>query len=327
MFCFQQPSLAAEIPIAQLARSQSQRIQNLMWISDSLQVISRKDPENGRMIPMAVCRGRFVREDWTLIGPSGETMPVKPDGQFFFLVPIRSAKRLFQMTAVGPRGEAETEKLALIIPNWEKWLASEKSATIKPQAPFSFVPSLGVSSIVYKETGTPDFRELALTGKVSFQIAFSNEWNLGANVFLNFMPVSASRTDITVRFFGANLRIGYALPFIRNPWRLSLMTGLYYSQMFVTQSRFGYTPMVYPQFYPVLSRRLGTGHSLMAYSKFVPVNGIKEAEISGGLGLTSLLKNGHSVSTMLDYSVINFTPVRNSKISSSSLSLSIGYRL
>jgi hypothetical protein len=156
--------------------------------------------------------GRFARPWWALVvdgASSAHVIHTQSDGSFSFSAPMKNDEASILISAVGPFGQVETENMVVAI------LPEEKSQLWHP---IGITPSLGVSEISYQETHLPDYHESALTLKLSaFFPLGSKRWELGGNMFFTALPLSSSRSDISVRFFGANLRVGYA-PWISGPW-------------------------------------------------------------------------------------------------------------
>ncbi|MEK6704562.1 MAG: hypothetical protein AABZ06_02130 [Bdellovibrionota bacterium] len=139
-----------------------------------------------------------------------------------------------------------------------------------PAAPrFSVTPSLGISFNLLTE-GATNYHLIALTAKASMQYSLSRSFSIGANSFITAQSLSTNLPDMRVRYFGANIRFGYAIPWITSPWSLSIATGLSYGRMFVEPGRFGYGDLLYPQIYPSIRRRIDTG-AVYAYLKCVPL--------------------------------------------------------
>ena len=209
----------------------------------------------------------------------------------------------------------------------------------KPPISVYFTPSVGVTYLSYKQTGITDYSMYALTGKFALNVPIKSPYlDFGINAFYNVFPISKNYVDITVRYLGINARVGYALPFVHSPWRFSLMAGAYYSRMFVTNQQFGYSsPLIYPQFFPILSRKFNKRNAGFLYLKYVPLTADfaifspTEREVAFGLGWTHYLWNGHPLTYMIDFSDMRFLTNLNvnemATLQNTSISLSIGYGL
>jgi hypothetical protein len=121
--------------------------------------------------------------------------------------------------------------------------------------------------------------------------------------------LSSDIPETTARFIGANFRIGYAVPRIREPWRLLLMVGGYYTTMNVSPNTFGFRNLSGPQFFPVLRRAMDSGDSVSTYFKISPVSAggvsltnLASRELAFGITYNKNLKNGHSIPFSIDYS-------------------------
>ena len=89
-------------------------------------------------------------------------------------------------------------------------------------------------------------------------------------------------TDSTIRFVDAYVRAGWGMPFIPEPWRLSLNFAMNYGNSYVTGSGFGYTSLFYPKLYPELRRMFSTGDAISVY--FSPAFGRIIGGNAGELG-------------------------------------------
>ena len=199
----------------------------------------------------------------------------------------------------------------------------------------STMVSLGFSYITYKQTNIKDFSEMAVTAKASYlRLLPWARWTIGLSSFFTALPITTSIPGISARFLGINLRVGYQVARIKAPWELAVLTGWYYTSMFVTNDYLGFRNLAGPQLYPVLTRHLTLRDSAFCYAKYSPVtNGLSlsflsfsDRELAAGGGWIHGLKNGHPLSVTLDVANIGFA-YRSSTISSSSVSLGVLYGL
>lgn len=189
-------------------------------------------------------------------------------------------------------------------------------------------PTIAISSIHYKE-GSIRYSAITLSGKVSTRYALSPRWDLGGSAHLTLLPVQQTSGGNTARFLGVNARVGYSPEFPPSPWRLSILTGLYYTRMIVSNDAFGFTDMVGPQLFPVLARRFSQGDSAMIYLKLSPVTNklsllsLSNREMAAGFTFAHLTQQERVITFSLDYAnmALEFTGV---KVLANTISLGAG---
>ena len=301
------------------------KIKNLKWLEgESSEVELEVQGDDFKAV--AILRGTFLKKEWSLMRDKKRIL-VSPKGEFKFEVAVSGKLNPFELTEVGPLGEVQSEKFLIMIPTWVKF---KKDALSRPPKRFYLLPSFGASYITYKETGrTPvTFNETALTLKVGLTyLLIPPYWDFGFTAFGNLVPLSSS-SEHKARFIGANVRFGLAIPFIKEPWRLSALAGLSYTHMFHT-GRWGYAHVTWPQVYPVLRRAFKKGRNGYIYFKFASLGqgfkiSMESRELATGVGFIMPLPNSHPLSFGLDFASTNMK-FKVNEIKTNSLSFSIGY--
>jgi hypothetical protein len=277
-----------------------------------------------------ILHGKFGESDWNLLVGT-KKISLSSDGEFKVALPVNGPKALVQFTAINPRGEVQKERIEIVFDNWEQFKKEELQREGLKR--FHFGPNLGFSYISYQQTGVENINEFVVTGKVAMSyVLFPPHWDIGANAYMNIIPITTSSPGNTIRFFGTNFRIGYALPFIKEPWRLTFMGGVYYTTT-IASGNFGFTGMGGPQLFPVIRKLLGGGKSAFMYFKFSPVtNGaatilsIANREIAGGGGYSWQLKNKRFLTLTLDIASLQLSLVDPlvGTVSSNTTSVSLG---
>jgi hypothetical protein len=266
--------------------------------------------------------GTFRRQGWYILLGNRPLQVSPKDGSFRLRVPYSPRPRSFTFKAVGPHGSTVAESITIRFPPRDPLRTPDG----RPPSPWGQL-SLGanLSAISYKDSRIADFSELGLTVKGSYTKAlWGSTWDVGASFYFTALTLSSS-TGETARFLGVNGRIGYVLPAVREPWRLTLLGGTYYTTMFVPSRRFGFKSMAGPQLFPVLRLRRG-GVSIVGYLKFSPVTdgtqflAISNREVAGGGAYLIPLKRGGVVSFTLDVANLALK-IRTVTISSTSVSL------
>jgi hypothetical protein len=184
------------------------------------------------------------------------------------------------------------------------------------------VPSLGVSKIFYREGDYVDISEFALTLKASYRYVLLPRWSLDAGGYLTVLANGPAR------FFGANLRVAYLLPWVEKPWDVSIMVGPYYLSMPVRT--FGFSHLMGPQIFVVLGKGLDDTRRTSTYFKFSPVGSgfslqnLSDRELAAGLGYSFHWTAGHPGVIGFDVSNL-FVHVGDIPITVRTFSLSAGY--
>ncbi len=340
---------AAPLGTAHITRVElAKRIKNLDVKTEDIKIEKKKksDPPEWTIN----LNGTFNREDWGLVIQESEAL-FDSENEFSLTLPISEESSEIRVVAIGPLGQTESETLTLVAPKilFKKTPPpppEKVEVEMKPDFIYSgFSSSLGLSIISYTETGITPLSETALTGKISYGRALPwRRWDWGVNSFLTLLPLTASKSP-SARFLGVNARVGYTLPFIQEPWKVSILGGFYYTTMIVNLAnltaveKFGFSNMLGPQLFPTVRRRLNNGQTVSGYLKFSPVSGgpfllgVANREI--GLGMTysrPVGKNEHPLSVGIDLARISLQQdfiVRGNtytvEIQSSSYSLAVGY--
>lgn len=135
---------------------------------------------------------------------------------------------------------------------------------------------------------------------------------------------------MNARFLGINLRAGYALPWLKAPWKLSAMVGGYFTTMFVTDNTFGYSNVSGPQFFPTITRSFSNGDSATAYVKFSPIAQSlslltpANRELALGGAWNHRLQNGQVLSLSLDFATLSLTTSSGKAIRSTTTTIGAG---
>jgi hypothetical protein len=251
------------------------------------------------------------------------------DHKFSFEVLLTGPTTKTQITAVRPTGEVDRVQAQIVFDEWTEYQSDKaKSRAGRPAMPNL---SIGITSASYKQGTQIDYSALMTTFKMSYvQNVFSPQWDFGVNAFMTLLGLSSNMPSTSVRFLGANFRFGYVLPFVQSPWRMSVLTGIYYARMFVQNDAFGYQTLIYPQFFPTVRRSIDSKHALIAYLKYVPIApgfGLswEEKELAAGLVFEKIQRNGRPISFAMDFANLSAIPSATRAFESKTISFSIGY--
>ncbi|MGK5083395.1 hypothetical protein WDW37_08810 [Bdellovibrionota bacterium FG-1] len=286
-------------------------------------------PRGTEVVYTAKVSARCVTPHVTLIWKD-DVVLLKPSGDFELKVPIKTQATQLDLYVIDARGTLRKQEIGIFIAQWLKF---KESAASRPPKTRFFTPGFGVSRISVNDNrlSTP-FSELGLTAKATYaSMLLPPHFDWGASVFFTVLPFAANQDD-AARFLGINLRVGYLLPFVHEPWRVSLQTGLYYTTMFVRSASFGFQNMAGPQIFPTIRRLFKKGDSIGGYFKFSPVSAdfgftsLDSHEIATGLGYSWPLQSGRTLGVSVDLAAINLNLVDYGiVISSSSLTLGMTY--
>lgn len=266
-------------------------------------------------------RGTFTRPERSLT-VGGKIVPLGAEGKFTVAVELDENPGRVDVLSVGPRGDIEVEKLIVQV--------AAPAAEEGPIKRWSFSTGLGGTFLSYGQSNVSQGSGPTLTLKASaIFLVFTPNWDVSLSGFVNLIPVRAASINAGLQFLGLNARVGYALPFIKAPWRLSLMAGLYYTTVLGTQAM-GYQNLFFPHLYPTLRRTFNAGDSAFAYLKYTPVDrsfaffSTTNLEIGAGGGYGFLLKDGNRWTVFADFQTLKMTEGTVS-FTSTSVTLGTGY--
>jgi hypothetical protein len=312
------------------ARLETSRSGLLTW-GETGPTIQFADPPAPGSLPWVDAIARTSARNWYFLADS-EELPseIQPDGSTLYHVhiPLSGVETAFSIKAVNSRGEVREEKILIRFPGWNDWVRWHKSALIDVKR-FSYSLGLGLTYLTYSDPAVTNFAEIALTPKIAARYWITpKRWDVNANAYYTGVILATNLNSMSARFFGMNLRAGYLVPFVRDPWSLDLMAGFFYSTAFVTGQAFGYSNLVYPQFYPILRRTLTYWDALALYLKVVPMEhglslGLSQREIATGIQWERTLANGHPLTASFDFSSLQFI-AENAAVATDVTSLTLG---
>ena len=299
-------------------------LKGLKWKSGVPAVESR--PFGEEIKYFAILEGKFTSATSSLV-ISNKPIMVNARKEFKLELPLTAKLTQFDAIVINQTGDLKREKLAVFFPGWTEF--TKKQAEAPPKQNF-FSVGANISIINYTDERVPSVSETALTGKFSYsRLIFPPTIDMGLSTYFTLVPLHASNGQ-SLRFIGVNGRIGYVVPQVKEPWRLSLMGGVYFATMVVQQTGFGYTNLIGPQFFPVARRKLNSGDIAVMYFKYSPVsNGgftitFANHEIAGGGSYVHPLANGKSIAGTLDISSLDAV-IEGVKIHTGSFSFGAAY--
>ena len=222
----------SEAPITLIRIENKKQIRNLSIKQET--VALNFETFDGASRPIATFVAQYIRKSWHLLLGRDELFFDKT-GKIIIKVALTGAITELKFSSVGPFGEVEKE---IIVISYPKWVApvsqialpepvapkATSSETPSPERKYFFTPALGYTFISYTQSREQPFSGTGLTAKLSFRyIVLPSRWDLGANAFFTALPLSSNRAGVTARYLGLNLRAGYALPWLTQPWKLGIM--------------------------------------------------------------------------------------------------------
>lgn len=278
----------------------------------------------------AVLSGTFNQKTSVLLYE--KTVIAKGSGipvPFQVTVPLTGEYSKIGVYLVDDEGEMKKEEWIIENTLWKKIVMEREKQRLLNQV-HNFSISVGPSLIYYNQSYYSSFQAWMATLKIGYLNKHSERIDFGISSFANLYPLTKSSQNVTVRYFGLNLRAGYRI-ISKAGWIVRLMTGAYYLRTFVTGSDFGIKEMAGPQVFPMIAHILGNGHSVYAYGKYSPMfyglgfQPMGNRELAAGTGYRMpLTGNNKALVFSFDYSNIHIES--KSRIGRGhSLSLAIGY--
>jgi hypothetical protein len=290
--------------------------------------------------------GRFNHPGWSLVGEN-QAVILAANGNFSVKTSLQPGSTHFEIMATGPQGEIESETVGFffdktveapptLAANETRAPASEtiqaETSVGADRPPLMLTPSLAFTNVAFSQSNSSAFSETATTLGVDYHRSiFISDLKVGGNASFTLFPFSTNQATLAARYFEMSADAGYHLPWIAEPWSLSLMVGAFYSTMIVTNNAFGYNNLLAPELFPTLKRKITARDALSIFVKFVPLGsglfnfGFSEREIVAGLIYERELSNGHPVSIGIDYADLRFSPVSYASVVSQIFDIKLGY--
>lgn len=221
--------------------------------------------------------GQVSSNHWNVIWKKEDNLHKVPirtkQGHFYFRLPLNEARTSLEFIVIDPRGRTQTEQWLIDATGAWPRMVEWKNELTNPKR-YSAATGLGMTHLNYQETGLEGASGFTMTGKLSFSHKIGllgPGWDAGFLFFGNLLGVQEKSTGDSIRFIGANSRIGYSLP-LQSRWSLALHGGWYLTTTWIPTKSFGFTNMHGPQFFPTASYQLANNHSIGGYFKFSPVS-------------------------------------------------------
>ncbi|MCM2278598.1 MAG: hypothetical protein NDJ89_11040 [Oligoflexia bacterium] len=232
-----------------------------------------------------------------------------------------------------PRSGKYRWRAGFEIPTGEDWGAWSAFVIEGPEPPLpgfwerlAMSAGLQLTSNTYSESPSPGHQQLAWTGKfaVTAPLTADGRWEAQTSAYATLFALTQNR-DLSVRYVGWNARLGYTLPWPPSPWKLSLVSGYYYTTMLVPSRELGFENLHGPQLYPAVRRQFASGDQLAFYMKYAPISpnfesfSLSNRELALGGGYSFALPGGKTIGMTLDIASLELdyhgTAVRSRSIS------------
>lgn len=248
------------------------------------------------------------------------------DGSFRYKTEIKGPSTQLGFSSPQLNGQRPREIILARLSAWsdlvDEWKPKPKP---KPEKRSGFSLNLSYTSLSYDQTNVSHFTQTSLTGRFGAYYRLSSQWDLAGSFYLTALPIKTNQTGIDARSLGVNGRLGYRLPFIREPWRITLMGGAYYTSTTATNDAFGYN-LIGPQLYPSIRRAIGSSNAISLYFKASPLDGISFAnrELAAGGAWSFIQSSGRAINIVIDVSTLKgeiSSPPKAIKLTTYSLGL------
>lgn len=257
-------------------------------------IVGRFSKKSGGSLTTPAYPGNFV---WAGLGNSED---------FAVTVPILAERTLVQFRVTYPSGKIENQTVVITHHKNKQIIRMPQWAGVKPTI------SLGVMIFNYAENYRRNalafnLSEVLTTVKVSYDLQFDS-WDLGASIFYTPLVLTNNIPGSESRLLSGDLSVGYALPEVVLPWRLSISLGLIYRTMMVASNYFGYKQAFGPQLTSLVQRVLPSNDTLYSYFKFAPLPSasfsfdLANREYCLGVGWLRPLGNQHPFSVNFEIS-------------------------
>ena len=283
-------------------------------------------PRGDVLRPSVVLVGNYDRPGWKLYAQGFSLLGRLPDPTAFKVFTLlSSALNRLTLTAVGPKGEAESEEIMIAAPDAQEFRISPSWG--------EGIVSLGVGSYSYFQTGYGTFSSTPLLLRLTYTTPkWASPLGIYAEVQSSVFTLSSFPQGLTPQIVYGKLEGTYLLgasPL--STFRFSLSGGVTYLTMFSNGSPFGFSnllgPIVGMRTYYILSANSGfTGK--VDYAPLASPFDFTQRGIEAKVGWTTRLSNAHRIEfdlTLSNYYLLE--PDNVTKIQSNLWGLTLGYSL
>jgi hypothetical protein len=280
---------------------------------------------------IVVFEGTFPRKDATLIVRDTK-VPHNPSGHFSLHIPLEANPTLVTIKAELDNGTMETQTFGIKFKDLSldreiKRAHIEKAPDTLEPSTFEIQPSFGYVSSVYQQTLQNTFEQTLLSANLN--ITYSPKdfpFEFGLSSFYSAFIVSKNTSRLSANLMDFD---GYiSIPIDLTTFKLDLAGGIFYNSFTASPNIFGYSPIIYPVLYPVISTNIDSRNALALKVIFMPIDAItdySQRHLEVELTYSYLIANHHAIYLKANYSDIKFSS--DSLVELNKLGVSLGFGL
>jgi hypothetical protein len=303
-----------------------QRLTDLVFPTRELPVMLI--PKEGKLRPLVNLRGYYNRPGWSLFTQDTLLLNSQQDRtQFGFFAYIKSRINEVLLTARGPNGEIETEKIIISAPEAQEFRINSQWGEI--------MASLGISYLSYFQTGFGNFNSWAIILSGDY---FTPKWNsrfgLTAGLNMTVFTFASEPAHNYPQILEGRIDGTYVLPSSpQYALQTTLVAGAGYLSMISNGSPFGFANLIVPEIGAQVSLPLSLRYDLVGQFRYIPIAGfspsalVTQRGLETSLGGTLLLKNLHKIKVDLTISDYRYQPDNSTDLKTTLIYLRCGYGL
>lgn len=298
------------------------RLKTLEFSETQIPVLLIARPGNLR--PLVEVNGVFSRSGWTLFAQNSPVSQSAGKNEFKFFAFLNGRISEVILTAKGPQGEVEEERVYLFAPE------AQEFTLVSPWN--SVVIGAGFSSVDYTQTGFGNY--LAYTGSISARYStFDAPTQLSYYGSLDFtaLTLASQPTQSNPQFIEARFGAAWMLPYSANQsWKTQIIGGGMYSTMISNGSDIGFSNLIAPEL-GFRTRYVISGFdALITDFRYVFLGSGSDFSDRGyllNLTYSRTLLNSHRAELGLTYTNYGYKAGDNVRVSFGILSLMLGYSI
>lgn len=298
------------------------RLKTLEFSDTQIPVLLIARPGNLR--PLVEVKGVFSRSGWTLFAQNSPVSQSAGKNEFKFYAFLNGRISEVILTAKGPQGEVEEERVYLFAPE------AQEFTLVSPWN--SVVIGAGFSSVDYTQTGFGNY--LAYTGSISARYStFDAPTQLSYYGSLDFtaLTLASQPTQSNPQFIEARFNAAWMLPYSPNQaWKTQVIGGGMYSTMLSNGSDIGFSNLIAPEL-GLRTRYVISGFdALISDFRYVFLGSTPDFSDRGfllNLTFSRTLLNSHRAELGLTYTNYGYQAGDNVRVSFGILSLILGYSI